>query len=511
MGIEDQDTVASPAGVLLNGRYLLGRRLGEGGFGSVYLAQDQTMHGRLVVVKIQLHQSMDNPWFERKFSEEIRALSLIDHPGVVSAIDSGRTPDGKPFLVMQYVDGVTLREVMTPEGMPLAKAAEILKQMGHALAAAHEKGIWHRDLKPENLMLQKMSGGGERVRLIDFGIATIADLNADLTTTRVAGSVLYMAPEQRMGQPSAAADIYAMGLIAYEMLTGRKPFLSDNAAQVTTLQKVGVRLKPSDLRPSVNPQTDRLILQSLEFDPSKRPADAREFGDRLHRSLLPTGELSSDVTRLTAPEPHSSKSKRPFWIGGAVLLVIGINALRNEDRPPSQPVPKVVAPRREAPPDDAAIELAFWDSVKDSTEPKLYHAYLSKYPNGQFTSLATAKLALLEKPKAAASPDLEKDLWNLTRKSSEPAVYESYLDRYPGGKHASAARKKLASLRENDQRNEAVRHRIDVMPEVNYWKQIQKRNDPDAYREYLEKYPDGMFSTLARMKLGKFPGKLSPP
>jgi eukaryotic-like serine/threonine-protein kinase len=145
MATDDQDTAdfgtvpgGTSAGTVLKGRYLLIRQLDEGGFGAVHLAQDQEMHGRLVVVKIQIDRRVDDPWFERKFSEEVRALSMIDHPGVVVAIDSGRTPDGKPFLVMQYVDGVTLRAVMNPDGMPLDRVAEILRQVGNALASRPE-------------------------------------------------------------------------------------------------------------------------------------------------------------------------------------------------------------------------------------------------------------------------------------------------------------------------------------------------------------------------------------
>ena len=470
MGTENDETIVLPPSPLLNGRYLLGRQLGEGGFGSVYLAHDQTMHQRPVVVKIQLNPSLDDPWFERKFSEEVRALSLIDHPGVVSAIDSGRTPDGKPFLVMQYVDGVTLRTVMSPDGMPIVRAAEILKQIGHALAAAHEKGIWHRDLKPENLMLQRMTGGGERVRLIDFGIATVADLAANLTTTRVSGTVLYMAPEQRLGRPSAAADIYAMGLIAYEMLTGRKPFNSDDAGQIMALQQAGVRLKPSDLRPAITPVAERLILQSLAFDPAKRPVDAREFGDELYQSLIP-----SEMTRITAPvepapvepAPKPKRNNKRLMVLGAVLLSIAaVKQFRHPESPaPVQPEPVVIAsPPRVTPPDH---------DVED-----------------------------LPKPKADPDPDLEKEIWNVTKKSSEAEVYQAYLDRYPKGKHASAARKKLESLRKNDERNEVVREKLDIVPEITYWTSIQKRNQPAGYREYLAKYPNGKFAKIAQFKLG---------
>ena len=151
------------AGVLLNDRYLIVRELSSGGFGKVFLAQDQQLHNRSVVVKIQLDRAIDDPWFEKKFNEELHALALIDHPGVVGALDSARTPDGRPFLVMQYVEGQPLRAAMASDGMPLDRAANIVRQIGQALSAAHDKGIWHRDLKPENIMLQMLPGGDEPV------------------------------------------------------------------------------------------------------------------------------------------------------------------------------------------------------------------------------------------------------------------------------------------------------------------------------------------------------------
>src|SRR5580698_9184647 len=121
------------AGALLNDRYLIVRELSSGGFGKVFLAQDQQLHNRQVVVKIQLDRAIDDPWFEKKFQEELRALALIDHPGVVGALDSSRTPDGRPFLVMQYVEGQSLRSVITSDGLPLDRAANIIRQIGQAL------------------------------------------------------------------------------------------------------------------------------------------------------------------------------------------------------------------------------------------------------------------------------------------------------------------------------------------------------------------------------------------
>ena len=304
------------AGSLLKNRYWIARELGHGGFGRVFLAHDRQLHDRPVVVKIKLDHAVEDPWFERKFSEEIRALTLIDHPGVVGVLDSGRTPDGKPFLVMQYIDGTTLRAVLTPEGLPLDRVANFGRQIGQALGAAHDRKIWHRDLKPENIMIQMLPGGDERVRLIDFGIATVADLEKRDTHTRVAGSLAYMAPEQVIGQPSASADIYAFGVIAYEMATGRKPFVAEDPAQLPALQRAGVRLKPSALRPGISSAAEKLILQSLSYKPNERPPSARVFGDDLNHALLATG--SSGTRQVSSSQP----GQRGAWVAAGVLASI---------------------------------------------------------------------------------------------------------------------------------------------------------------------------------------------
>jgi serine/threonine protein kinase len=400
-------TSATAGGTLLNDRYVLIRQLNAGGFGTVHLARDQQMHGRPVVVKIQINQRVDDPWFERKFSEEVRALSLLDHPGVVVAFDSGRTPDGMPFLVMQYVEGVTLREVMSPEGMPLERVAGILKQLGNALAAAHEKGIWHRDLKPENVMLQTNPGGEDRVRLIDFGIATVADVKSKYqTSTRVAGSVLYMAPEQNLGQPTALSDIYAMGLIAYEMVTGRRPFHAENAIQMITLQQLPVRVKPSDLRHSLPLAAEQLILQSLEVEPAKRPQSARAFGDQLNNALMgpaqPVTFHTSSVPNQTAvPAVPAKRNRKPWALAIAAVAILA--GLYRDWRKPAREAKAHVAQEQNATSDNA-IELAFWNSVKDSTEPQLYREYLSKYPDGRFASLASAKIQILSRKENPSPP-----------------------------------------------------------------------------------------------------------
>jgi serine/threonine-protein kinase len=183
-------------GTVIKGRYAIESILGHGGMGQVFLAKDLQLHARPVVVKLLLEESYKDPYLLKKFQQEMEALSRIQHTGVIDIIDSGNLPNAKPFIVMEYIEGMNLRAQIRSEGMNLERTAEIIKQMGRALGAAHEKGILHRDLKPENIMLQDLGHGEEMVKIIDFGIAKIKDSAIAPTTakTATAGTIGYMAP-----------------------------------------------------------------------------------------------------------------------------------------------------------------------------------------------------------------------------------------------------------------------------------------------------------------------------
>jgi serine/threonine protein kinase len=278
-------------GAMIDGRYLIERELGRGGIGVVYLARDQQLMGKPVVIKILLEQVFETDadgWVKKKFRQEVEALARIDHPGVVGILQTGELSDGRPYLVMQYIEGRNLRSVMKAEGMNLSHVAQIIRQIGQALTSAHDRGIYHRDLKPENIMLQALGEDEEHVKLIDFGVATVKDsqVAANRATTMVAGTVGYMAPEQMIGKPSASSDIYALGVIAYEMVTGRRPFNPESPYQLLEMQRDGVRVKPSDLRPSLNERAQAAILKALSFEQQERHARARDFGEELSRALL---------------------------------------------------------------------------------------------------------------------------------------------------------------------------------------------------------------------------------
>jgi len=287
-------------GLTLDNRYFIEKELGRGGVGAVYLARDRKLHDKAVVIKILLEKSLQNSWVVQKFQQEKEALARVDHPGVVGILDTGELPDGKPYLVMQFIDGVTLRSLIRPEGLVLDGAAELLKQIGRALSAAHDKGVLHRDLKPENIMLQRLGAGEEQVKIIDFGIAKLKDsiVAPSTMTGATAGTVSYMAPEQLSGRAvSAATDIYALGAIAYEMVAGRKPFNPETGFELLEMQRGGVRVKPSDLRPSLSEEASQIILRALSFDPRERFQSARELGDALARTL------ASDTVTLDQRPP----------------------------------------------------------------------------------------------------------------------------------------------------------------------------------------------------------------
>jgi predicted ATPase/serine/threonine protein kinase len=297
-------------GAVLKGRYLIEKELGRGGIGVVYLGCDQQLLSRLVVIKVLLDESHQNDWLKKKFRLEVEALARIDHPNVVGVFDAGEMSDGKLYLVMQFVAGTDLRSAMKVEGMDFERVAHIIRQTGQAISAAHDKGVYHRDLKPENIMLNGQGEGEEQVKIIDFGIASVKNSQVATykETTAIAGTIGYMAPEQLMGKPSASSDIYALGVISYEMLTGRRPFNPDSPYQLLEMQRAGVKVKPVDLRPSLEEAAQHIILKSLSFDPGDRYSRARDFGEELARAL-------------TSDERGRIYNKEPRFLGSTLVSV----------------------------------------------------------------------------------------------------------------------------------------------------------------------------------------------
>jgi len=270
-----------------NGCYEVEKELGRGAFGVTYLAREKEIHSRYVVIKLLLDpegRSFDDPLFRTMFERETKALALINHPQVVHIYNFGWTPEGRPFIVMQYVKGQTLRAAMGGQPMEPLRAARIVSQLGSALSAVHSAGVVHRDLKPENVMLQP-SNGDEFAILIDFGVAKVEVSRAGRSEQEsCAGTPVYMAPEQLRGHPVPASDVWALGVLAYELVTGRRPFSS--TAEILNLKEGHAITEPKALCPALPTVARAVILKALSYDPAQRYTHAHEMGQAFLQAVL---------------------------------------------------------------------------------------------------------------------------------------------------------------------------------------------------------------------------------
>ncbi len=306
-------------GMLVNGRYTVTEKLGGGGMGDVYIAFDKPeMAHRRVVIKVLKEARLRDEWIVNKFKQEAEALTKINAPGVVGILDAGTLLDGKPYLVMQYVEGEALRcyckrKQERQKDIELEEVAEIIKQIGQTLDVAHKAGIIHRDLTPDNIIIHRNASGLLQATVIDFGIAKVKNsvLAPSTQTVHLAGTWQYMSPEQLQRETATPrSDIYALGVIAYEMLTGRRPFHARTPIHLAELQRRGVKVMPQDLRPGdLSDSAQRAILRALSYNPTKRHQDALEFGDDLSRALTEIAEetvLHTPAVDTETPTPEKA-------------------------------------------------------------------------------------------------------------------------------------------------------------------------------------------------------------
>jgi len=288
------------------GNYRLTGTLGVGGMGTVYRAE-HVLIGRAVAIKLLLPELTTHREIVTRFFNEARATSAIKHPGIVEIFDFGYTDEGHAYIVMELLEGETLGQRITRLGhLPIGAAASLMRDVCSALAAAHDLQIVHRDLKPDNIFLIP-SPDGERTKILDFGIAKLTEMGLATGVTKtgaVMGTPTYMSPEQcrGTGQVDGRADLYSIGCILYELVSGRPPFINPGAGEL-----IGSHLfmtpEPLSRHAAVAPELDRLVMSLLEKAPEHRIQSARELADQLAGFAHLQGAHVS-MRNITAPPMH---------------------------------------------------------------------------------------------------------------------------------------------------------------------------------------------------------------
>lgn len=374
-------------GRVVDGRYRIEQKIGEGGMGMVYMATHTTLQKRLALKVLRGDSSRDADVVQR-FMQEAQAATSIGHANIIDISDFGRLPDGSVYFVMEYLDGVSLSAMIKRSGsVPMQEAIHLVRQIASALEAAHARGIVHRDLKPDNIFIIRQGNDHRFVKVLDFGVAKVGGAASKLTKTgMVFGTPHYMSPEQAAGQSvDQRTDIYALGVIMYEMFTGKVPFDADTFMGILSKHMFEVPPRPTDIAGGSLGPLETVILRALEKNPDQRYLSMAELVADLETvaaggsvdvnvrsGVAPANvgvALPTSQPALASPEPTSGgKGVLLFALAVVTLVIVGggvgatvfflsgdddghalAQALETTEAAPS-PAPVVEAPVVEAPP-----------------------------------------------------------------------------------------------------------------------------------------------------------------
>jgi serine/threonine-protein kinase len=339
-------------GTLAAGRYRIERELGRGGMAVVYLAHDAELERAVAIKLLAEHLSGDDDFVQR-FVREARLASRLSHPNVVRVYDAG-DEDGRPFIVMECVAGASLAEAGQ---LPAERVVQLGVQACAGLQHAHDAGLVHRDIKPANLLVRDDGV----LKIADFGIARATESTRQTQVGTVLGTAAYLAPEQVAGaDATAASDVYALGAVLYELLTGRTPYAFTSLAELASAQSDGAITPARDLEPAVPRALEAAVMHALAREPQFRPASTADLAHELAaKDELPTRPL---------PRPSVSAPRRGrLWLAGAIVvaavaIALGLARLGGDGGATSAPPPPVHVspPARGATAAEQARNLARW-------------------------------------------------------------------------------------------------------------------------------------------------------
>jgi serine/threonine-protein kinase len=315
---------------VIDGRYRVLKRLGSGGMADVYCAEDLQL-GRRVALKLLYRRFAEDSEFVERFRREASAAAGLQHPNIVGVYDRGEW-DGTYYIAMEFLDGQTLKQLVREHGpMPPDLAIDIAVQILRAARFAHKRGVVHRDIKPHNVMVDEEG----RAKVTDFGIARAGA--SDMTETgSIMGTAQYLSPEQAQGQPvSPRSDLYSIGVLLYELLTGRVPFDAESPVTIALKQVTEAPVPPAELNPAVSPALDAVVLRAMEKDPAHRFADAADFIAALEQARdAPTVVTAREMTLEPYPMPgepftvlEEGDRRNRWWLWVLALLLLAALAV----------------------------------------------------------------------------------------------------------------------------------------------------------------------------------------
>ena len=311
----DKDPRGSLVGTKLDG-FTIESVVGGGSFGTVYRGR-QIGLDRVVAIKVPTYEIASDPIMAKRFAREAKATAAVHHPGVVSIFAVGALPDGRPYLVMEYVEGSPLDSILSNGPIQVVRALGIARQIAKALSETHAAGVVHRDLKPTNIMWRRDRNGDDVITLVDFGIAICKPGTADatrLTANNLIGTPHYMSPEQAHGElVDARADLYALGCLIYELITGETPY-AGSGFEVLLAHLGRPAPRPSDLNPDLPEGIDRLVLALMAKKPSERVASADVLIELIDDTLESLGDIREPPKSPRAKRRTASTKKDKFSI-----------------------------------------------------------------------------------------------------------------------------------------------------------------------------------------------------